>query len=99
MKILNGTSMLVNFAQNNHISILKEAQDSIPLHVVTIIYWSLIQFLFDYSDVVRGNLDQAQGSLRRRNSNPSVQRVFESHRVARTYDDIFDWLVSYAVCD
>lgn len=35
MKILNGTSMLVNFAQNNHISSLNEAHDYIPLDVLT----------------------------------------------------------------
>ena len=45
--------------------------------------------------------------LRRRRSKPSVYSVcelvhnivFESHRVARTYVGVFDWLVSYAVCD
>ena len=25
--------------------------------------------------------------------------VFESRRVARTYVDVIDWLVSYAVCE
>ena len=45
--------------------------------------------------------------LRRRRSKPSVYSVcelvqnivFEPRRVARTYVDVFDWLVSYAVCD
>ena len=45
--------------------------------------------------------------LRRRRSKPSVWSVcelvhnivFESRKVARTYVGVFDWLVSYAVCD
>ena len=45
--------------------------------------------------------------LRRRRSKPSVYSVcelvhnivFESRRVARTYVDVFDWLISYTVCD
>ena len=45
--------------------------------------------------------------LRRRRSKHSVQSVcelvhnivFESRRIARTYVGVFDWLVSYAVCD
>ena len=44
---------------------------------------------------------------RRRRSKPCVLSVcefahnivFESHGVARTYVGVFDWLVSYAVCD
>ena len=57
----------------------------------------------------------ATASLRRRHFKPCcvadtlnlvysvcelVQKiVFESRRVARTYVGVFDWLVSYAVCD
>ena len=45
--------------------------------------------------------------LHRRHSKSSVKSVcelvhnivFESRRVARTYDGVFNWLVSYAVCD
>ena len=45
--------------------------------------------------------------LRRRRSKPSAYSVcelvhnivFESRRVARTYVGIFDWLISYTVCD
>ena len=45
--------------------------------------------------------------LRRRRSKPSVYSVcelvhnivFESCRVARTYVGVFDWLISYTVCD
>ena len=47
------------------------------------------------------------GFLRRRCSKPSVWSicelvhniVFESCRVTRTYVGVFDWLVSYTVCD
>ena len=50
---------------------------------------------------------QGLDSLRHRRSKPSVYSVcelvhkivFESRRVARTYVGVFDWLVSYVVCD
>ena len=46
-------------------------------------------------------------SLRHRHSEPPVYSthkivhniVFKSHKVARTYVGVFDWVVSYAVCD
>ena len=43
---------------NRSISGLRQARDYVPLDVLIIIYKSLIQSVFDYSDVVWDNLDQ-----------------------------------------